>query len=64
MTLKYPFFYRAMFEPLEDGWQAFQPENDYPRFKECADEWRVTNINREYKVLTLKYHTKWRTFHE
>lgn len=50
VTLKYPFFYRAMFEPLEDGWQAFQPENDYPRFKECADEWRVTNINREYKI--------------
>ncbi|XP_048730213.1 myotubularin-related protein 9-like isoform X2 [Ostrea edulis] len=54
VTLKYPFFYRAMFEPLEDGWQAFQPENDYPRFKECADEWRVTNINREYKAVMMR----------
>lgn len=50
ISLKYPFFYRAMFEPLEDGWQAFLPENEYSRFKDCSDEWRLSYVNKDYKV--------------
>lgn len=50
ISLKYPFFYRAGFEPLEDGWQAFLPENEYTRFKECSDEWRLSYVNKDYKV--------------
>ncbi|KAJ8322021.1 hypothetical protein KUTeg_000492 [Tegillarca granosa] len=42
ITLFYPFFYRAMFEPLEDGWQMFKPETEYARFKECSEEWRLS----------------------
>ena len=51
VTLKYPFFYRAMFEPLEDGWQAFLPENEYTRFKECSEEWRLSYVNKDYSVI-------------
>ncbi|KAK3087957.1 hypothetical protein FSP39_012815 [Pinctada imbricata] len=50
VTLKYPFFYRAMFEPLEDGWQAFLPENEYTRFKECSEDWRLSYVNKDYSV--------------
>lgn len=50
ISLKYPFFYRALFEPLEDGWQAFLPENEYTRFKDCSEEWRLSYVNKDYKV--------------
>ncbi|XP_076084101.1 myotubularin-related protein 9-like isoform X2 [Mytilus galloprovincialis] len=50
ISLKYPFFYRAGFEPLEDGWQAFLPENEYTRFKDCSEEWRLSYVNKDYKV--------------
>lgn len=50
LTLSYPFFYRAMFEPLEDGWQAFLPENEYTRCKECSEDWRLSYVNRDYSV--------------
>ncbi|KAK3607056.1 hypothetical protein CHS0354_015367 [Potamilus streckersoni] len=49
-SIKYPFFFRANFEVMEDGWQAFLPENEISRFKECADEWRLSYINKDYKV--------------
>jgi hypothetical protein len=51
ISLKYPFFYQAGFEPLEDGWQAFLPENEYTRFKECPDEWRLNSL----KACTVKH---------
>ncbi|XP_063408150.1 myotubularin-related protein 9-like [Mytilus trossulus] len=49
ISLKYPFFYRAGFEPLEDGWQTFLPENEYTRFKDCSEEWRLSYVNKDYK---------------
>ncbi|KAL5015317.1 hypothetical protein ScPMuIL_009587 [Solemya velum] len=50
ISLQYPFFYRPMFDILEDGWQAFLPENEFNRFKECSDEWRLSYVNKEYGV--------------
>ena len=50
VTLKYPFFYRPTFDILEDGWQAFQPETELARYKECSEEWRISTANKEYKV--------------
>ncbi|XP_071116669.1 myotubularin-related protein 9-like isoform X2 [Haliotis cracherodii] len=50
MTLKYPFFYRASFEVMEDGWQAFLPETEFGRSKECSDEWRLSYVNKDFQV--------------
>ncbi|XP_046578152.1 myotubularin-related protein 9-like [Haliotis rubra] len=50
MTLKYPFFYRANFEVMEDGWQAFLPETEFGRSKECSDEWRLSYVNKDFQV--------------
>ena len=46
----YPFFYRPMFEVVEDGWQAFTPEAELSRMKHCSDKWRLTHVNKNYQV--------------
>ncbi|CAE1331437.1 MTMR9 [Acanthosepion pharaonis] len=50
VALLYPFFYRPLFDILEDGWQAFLPQEEFNRFKECSDEWRLSYINKDYEV--------------
>ncbi|CAI9739300.1 Hypothetical predicted protein [Octopus vulgaris] len=50
VALMYPFFYRPLFDVLEDGWQAFLPQEEFNRFKECSDEWRLSYINKDYEV--------------
>lgn len=50
LSLKYPFFYVPMFDVLEDGWQAYTPEAEMSRYKDCADEWRLSNVNKDFKV--------------
>lgn len=50
ISLKYPFFYRPMFDVLENGWDAFQPEREFARFKEISEEWRLSNVNKDFTV--------------
>ncbi|XP_005113045.2 myotubularin-related protein 9, partial [Aplysia californica] len=50
ITLRYPFFYRPMFEVLENGWQAFSAETEFNRFKECSEDWRISYVNKDFKV--------------
>ena len=50
MSLKYAFFYVPMFDVLEDGWQAYTPEAEMSRYKECSEEWRLSYINKDFKV--------------
>jgi hypothetical protein len=50
ISLKYPFFYRPSFEVLENGWDAFQPEQEFGRFKEISEEWRLSNVNKDFSV--------------
>jgi myotubularin-related protein 9 len=52
ITLRYPFFFRPMFEVLENGWQAFSPETEFNKFKECSEDWRISYVNKEFKVCT------------
>ena len=50
LTLKYPFFNVASFDILENGWQAYTTEAEMSRYKDCAEEWRLTYVNKDYKV--------------
>ncbi|KAL8589142.1 Myotubularin-related protein 9 [Nucella lapillus] len=50
ISLKYPFFYRPLFEVLENGWEAFQPEREFGRFKEISDDWRLSYVNSGFSV--------------
>lgn len=48
--LQYPFFYRAMYTVLEDGWTTFMPESEFSRLVQPGDDWRISYVNKDYKV--------------
>ncbi|NXM72718.1 MTMR9 protein, partial [Serilophus lunatus] len=50
VTLLYPFFYRPMFDILEDGWSSFLPEQEFELLSSVTDEWRLSCINRDFSV--------------
>lgn len=49
--LLYPHFYRAMFELVEDGWDAFHIENEFSNILMFSDEWRISHINQNFAVI-------------
>ncbi|XP_051470345.1 myotubularin-related protein 9 isoform X2 [Apus apus] len=50
VTLMYPFFYRPMFEIVEDGWCSFLPDQEFELLCSVTDEWRLSCINKEFSV--------------
>ncbi|KAM6123316.1 myotubularin-related protein 9 [Pterocles gutturalis] len=50
VTLMYPFFYRPMFEIIEDGWRSFLPDQEFELLSSMTDEWRLSCINKEFSV--------------
>ena len=57
VTLSYPFFYRPLFDILEEGWQAFLPENEFSCLKSQNDEWRLSTVNKNYEVFLFSFNT-------
>lgn len=45
----YPFFYRPMYNILEDGHTLFKLETEYAKLL-ASDEWRVSHVNQNYTV--------------
>nr|XP_056708637.1 myotubularin-related protein 9 [Euleptes europaea] len=50
ITLMYPFFYRPMFEVIEDGWHSFLPEQEFELLSSVTNEWRLSYINKDFSV--------------
>ncbi|XP_054239579.1 myotubularin-related protein 9 [Indicator indicator] len=50
VTLMYPFFYRPMFEIVEDGWRSFLPDQEFELLSSVTDDWRLSCINKEFSV--------------
>uniref|UniRef100_A0A8C0H827 Myotubularin-related protein 9 n=1 Tax=Chelonoidis abingdonii TaxID=106734 RepID=A0A8C0H827_CHEAB len=50
VTLMYPFFYRPMFEVVEDGWHSFLPEREFELLSSVTNEWRLSYVNKEFSV--------------
>ncbi|XP_041105820.1 myotubularin-related protein 9-like isoform X1 [Polyodon spathula] len=50
VTLMYPFFYRPMFELIEDGWNMFLPEQSFKQIESLTDEWRLSYVNEDFSV--------------
>lgn len=48
--LFYPFFYRPMFDIIEDGWQSYELEREYQKVLQSSDAWRVSSVNKDYKL--------------
>lgn len=47
--LLYPFFYRPMYNILEDGHTLYKPETEFSKLLQC-DEWRLSHINSDFSV--------------
>lgn len=47
--LSYPFFYRPMYNILEDGHTLFRPETEFSKLL-ASDEWRISHINKNFSV--------------
>lgn len=47
--LLYPFFYRPMYNILEDGYLLFKPESEFTKLI-ASDEWRISVVNKKYDV--------------
>ncbi|CAH0558241.1 unnamed protein product [Brassicogethes aeneus] len=45
----YPFFYRPMYNILEDGHTLFQPELEFAKLL-ASDEWRISHVNKTYAI--------------
>ncbi|NWW74648.1 MTMR9 protein, partial [Climacteris rufus] len=50
VTLMYPFFYRPMFEVVEDGWCSFLLEEQFESLCSMTNEWRVSYVNEDFCV--------------
>ena len=50
--VKYPFYYKLKFIPIENGWQSYTIEAEFYRvFANNDSEWRISNFNKDYKVI-------------
>ena len=54
LRLKYAFFYRSMYQVLEDGWTAFTVDSEFNKLIK-GDEWRISNVNADFLVTYLDY---------
>lgn len=50
INLLLPFYFKPSYDILENGWLAFSPESECSRLRMNADEWRLSTVNKEYKV--------------
>lgn len=48
--LLYPFYFRPLFDIIEDGWQAFELDREYTKILQSTDDWRVSICNKDYKL--------------
>ena len=48
-TMYYPFFYRPMYNILENGWTMYRPETEFGKLLN-TDDWRLSNLNSDFTV--------------
>lgn len=58
--VKYAFYFKLNFIPVENGWQSYTLESEFYKLFGKNDnnnnEWRISNVNKDYKVAyTLFY---------
>ncbi|KHJ99808.1 hypothetical protein OESDEN_00209 [Oesophagostomum dentatum] len=47
----YPFYYRCPFQVLDDGWKAFDSEEEFARLiVRCGDAFRISSVNEGFTV--------------
>lgn len=48
--LLYPHFYNPEFTFVENGWNAFKIENEFANLTRFSDEWRLSNVNKNFEI--------------
>lgn len=47
----YPFYYRCPFQVLDDGWKAFDSDEEFARLMvRCGDTFRISSVNEGFAV--------------
>ncbi|KJH48406.1 hypothetical protein DICVIV_05521 [Dictyocaulus viviparus] len=47
----YPFYYQCPFQVLDNGWKAFDPEEEFARLiVRCGDAFRISEVNKGFEV--------------
>lgn len=46
----FPFSFQRDFEMIEDGWNIFSIELEFSRLKTISDDWRLTDVNKNFAV--------------
>lgn len=49
-TVYYPFFYRPMYNILENGFHIYRPETEFAKLLHNGDEWRLSTVNTDFNV--------------
>lgn len=48
---EYPFYYRCPFTVLDNGWTAFDTEQEFARLMvRCKEGWRISAVNKGFRV--------------
>ncbi|XP_064652187.1 myotubularin-related protein 9-like [Lineus longissimus] len=50
INLAYPFFFRPMFDIIEDGWQAYTADSEFSRLINTSDDWRICHRNKNFEL--------------
>lgn len=51
----YAFYYQAKLDS-DSGWDLYKAVDEYKRMGVDASEWRITSINKDYKVALVYYY--------
>ena len=50
VTFLFPFCFPRDFEVIQDGWTAFSVESEFIRLQAISDEWRISDVNKDFAV--------------
>ena len=57
MAFLFPFCFPRDFEVIQDGWTAFSVESEFSRLQAISDEWRISDVNKDFTVDIRLYST-------
>uniref|UniRef100_A0A914R681 Myotubularin phosphatase domain-containing protein n=1 Tax=Parascaris equorum TaxID=6256 RepID=A0A914R681_PAREQ len=51
---EYPFYYRCPFTVLDNGWTAFDTEQEFARLMvRCKEGWRISAVNKGFRMVIV-----------
>ena len=55
VTFLFPFCFPRDFEVIQDGWTAFSIESEFSRLQAISDEWRISDVNKDFVVFIYSF---------